>query len=152
MNFRTTNADIDAATLEATRLIDSPVTLASADPEFAITFTREELAEALRSDVRTNSAAEVVLSFDPEALESILAPFRSEIEQPPRNAEFVIDEDRKEVTLLPSRPGTLLDTELVTHAEQVAATLLGVVAKFRAVAAEAFRCLMMTPAIGIFPY
>ena len=111
-----TNADIDAATLEATRLIDAPVTLASADPEFSITFDREQLAAALRADVRNNSAPEVVLSFDPESIQSILLPFRSEIEQPARDAEFLIDEDAKEVTLLPSRPATLLDAELVAAA------------------------------------
>jgi len=111
-----TNADIDAATLEATRLIDSPVTLASSDPEFTITFAREQLAAALHVAVRHNSATEVVFSFDPESVETILLPFRTEIEQPARDAEFQIDEETKQVTLLPSRPATVLDADLVAEA------------------------------------
>jgi vancomycin resistance protein YoaR len=111
-----TRADIDRLTIEAARWIDAPVTLIATDPEFTITFSKEELAQALVADVRTNSGAEIELSFDTEKLSSLLTPYRSEIEQPPRDAEILIDEQTTEVTLLPSRPATLLDVDLVAAA------------------------------------
>nr|MDJ0952591.1 VanW family protein [Acidimicrobiia bacterium] len=99
-----------------TRWIDAPITLTAADPEFAITFSQEQLADALVADVRTNSSASIHLSFDPEKIGSILTPLQSDIEQPPRNAEFLINEETTQVTLLPSRPATLLDVDLVVTA------------------------------------
>lgn len=110
-----TNADIDAATLEAAKMIDAPVTLFSTDPEFTITFTQEQLAQALLTEVRSQSGVEVILAFDANRIGPLLTPFRAEIEQPPRDAEYVIDEEAKEVTLLPSRPATLLDATLVAE-------------------------------------
>lgn len=118
-----TEDDIDAATAEANRWVDSAVTLAANDPEFSITFTRQELTNALVADVTANSATTVELSFDREKVASLLAPHKSEIEQPARDAEFIIDEGNKEVTLLPSRAATLLDADLVVDAlEQAAAS------------------------------
>lgn len=111
-----TNADIDAATAEAARLIDAPVTLSAADPAFEVVFPREDLAEALVSEVRQESGARVVFEFDEEKLLPVLAPLRPDIEQPPRDAELEIDEEAKQVTLVPSRTGTTLDTELVAEA------------------------------------
>ena len=111
-----TTADIDEATAEAARLIDAPVTLRAADPEFEVVFSREDLAGALVSEVRHESGPLIVLEFEEQALRPLLAPLRSDIEQPPRDAEIVIDEAAKEVTLIPSRPGTVLDTALVADA------------------------------------
>ncbi len=111
-----TKDDIDQITIEAARWIDAPVVLTAADPEFTITFTREQLAGALLADTRISSAAEAELSFDADVISPILLAFRDEIEQPPRDAEYLIDKDAKEVTLRPSRPGTLLDVDLVVAA------------------------------------
>lgn len=108
-----TNDDIDAATLEAAKLIDSPTTLSADDPEFSVIFSREELAAALVSDVTSSPGATIVLSFDPEQVEPILLPLKPEIEQPPRDATFVINEETSSVTLEESRPATLLDADLV---------------------------------------
>ncbi|MDJ0496968.1 MAG: VanW family protein [Acidimicrobiia bacterium] len=120
-----TNADIDEATAEAARLIDAPVTLRAEDPEFEVVFSREDLAGALISDVRYESGPLVLLEFDEQALVPLLTPLRPEIEQPPRDAELVIDEEAKEVTLIPSRHGTVLDTALVTDALLEAAARSG---------------------------
>ena len=118
-----TNDDIDAATTQAARLIDSPVTLLSEDPDLNIVFTKEQLAAALLSDVRNQSDPEVVFEFDPDQLRPVLLPLRTDIETPPRDAVIEIDEEAKEVTLIPSRPATVLDTELVAE------TLLEVAAR-----------------------
>ncbi len=111
-----TRDDIDWVTSQAVRWIDAPVTLTAADPEFTIAFTKEQLADALLADIHTNPGVEAELSFDAEAIKSILLPFRGEIEQPPRDAEYLIDKDTKDVTLVPSRPATLLDVDLVVAA------------------------------------
>ncbi len=111
-----TRADIDAVVIEAARWIDAPITLSAADPEFTVTFTQEQLADALVADVKTNSTASVELSFAADSIAPILIPFRNDIEQPPRDAEYLIDEETTEVTLLPSRPATLLDVNLVVAA------------------------------------
>ncbi len=108
-----TRADIDAATVEASRWIDADVTLAASDPEFSITFAREQLAAALIAEVRSESGAQVELEFNAEQIAPLLIPRRSEIEQPPRDADFLIDEETRQVTLLPSRAATLLDIDLV---------------------------------------
>jgi vancomycin resistance protein YoaR len=120
-----TDADIDAATLAATRLIDAPVTLSAAEPELNVVFTREQLAEALLTDVRSQSPPEITFGFDPDRIRSILLPLRGEIEQPPLDAEWIIDEETKEVTLQPSRPATLLDADLVSAALLDAAATTG---------------------------
>ncbi len=116
-----TRDDIDAATTEAARLIDEPVTLASDDPEVSITFAREELANALVSKVTKDSPVRLEVSFDQAKIESLLAPHKSEIEQPARDAQFLINEDTREVSLLPSRDATLMDAGLVTDALEKAA-------------------------------
>jgi vancomycin resistance protein YoaR len=118
-----TKADIDAATAKAARLIDAPVTLRADDPELEVVFSREDLAAALVSDVRHESSSQIVLEFDAEALAPVLAPLRPEIEQPPRDAEIVINEESKQVTLIPSRSGTVLDAELVAASLLEAASL-----------------------------
>jgi len=125
-----TRADIDGLTIEAARWIDAPVTLTAADPEFTITFSKEELAQALVAEVRTNSGAEIELSFDAERIGSLLTPYRNEIEQAPRDAQILIDEETTEVTLIPSRPATLLDVDLVVAALGEAAASAGNAGEF----------------------
>lgn len=107
---------IDNASAEATRLIDAKVTLTSSDPTLEISFTPRQLADALIADVRRQSPPELVLEFDPSKIAALLEPMRAEIEQPPRDAGIVIDEETKEVSLSPSRRATLLDPNLVAKA------------------------------------
>ena len=111
-----TNDDIDAAVIEANRWIDNAVTLTADDPAVSVTFSREQLAAALIAEITTNSEAHLTLSFDRDKIQELLLPMRSEIEQPPRNAEYIIDEIAQTVELLPSRAATLLDVDLVVDA------------------------------------
>lgn len=117
-----TRADVDNAVTQAARWIDDAVTLSAADPDFSISFTREQLASALIADLTTSSETTVDLSFDPEIIAALVTPFRAEIERPPRDAEYLIDEATTEVTLLPSRTGTVLDMDLVVDSLERAAT------------------------------
>ena len=110
------DADIDAAKAEAEILIESNVVLSKDGPDdLRADFSAAQLAAALRSEVR-GEPPRLDLWFEPETIDAYLGALRSELELPPRDAEFVINEDDT-VTLVPSRPGTLLD------AEQVAAAL-----------------------------
>ncbi len=104
--------DIDAAVTRASRIIDSPITLRANDPEIEVEFTTATLAEALIAEVRATEPARVDLSFGRTPISRVLEPLRQAIEQPPRDAEFVID-DEDNVTLRESRPQTLLDIDLV---------------------------------------
>jgi vancomycin resistance protein YoaR len=111
---------IDEATDEANRLIDGTVTLTAQDPELEVVFPAEDLAAAFTSHVEQQSGPAVVQGFDPAAVERIVAQFRDQIEQPPRDARFVINDDET-VTVEPSRSQTVLDVALVVEALEEAA-------------------------------
>jgi len=115
------DADIDAKVAEANQLLDGPVLLVADDPAVEVTFTPDELAEALQSEIVHNSPPTIELSFDTEALAAVAAEYREAIEQPARNAEFVLQADES-VIILGSRPETLFDADLI--AETVYATAL----------------------------
>jgi vancomycin resistance protein YoaR len=108
--------DLNAWVEEAARYIDGPVTLTGTDPDVEITFTRDDLLNALRTELKTTSPATFNVWLDPSALVPIIEPFRELIEQPPRDAEVVVDEETKTVTVIPSRDGVLLDLGLVVAA------------------------------------
>ena len=112
-----TDADIDAAVERATRIIDDSIVLQANDPELEIEFPSGILARALVTEVRTTEvsttdSAQIDMSFDRGPIARILADNRDLIEQPARDAAFEIGGDDS-VTLIPSRPETLLDVELV---------------------------------------
>ncbi|NND02854.1 MAG: PASTA domain-containing protein [Acidimicrobiia bacterium] len=107
-----TAADIDTAAARASRIIDSPITLRANDPEIEVEFTASTLAQALVTEVRATEPARVDLSFSRGPISRVLTPLQDQIEQPPRDAEFLID-DEDNVTLRESRRETLLDVDLV---------------------------------------
>jgi len=112
---RLEDADIDAAKLEAELLIDSRVILTKDGPdELRAEFSSAQLSAALRNEVR-GEPPRLDLWFDPDTIDGFLRGLRDGLELPPRDAEFVINEDDT-VTLVPSRPGTLLDAEQVAIA------------------------------------
>ncbi len=107
---------INDAVEKANRLIGSQVTLRSEDPAFEIVFTPEQLISAFFAEVSANSPTQVVVGFDPAAVARLVVPFRAELEQPPRDAEFVVDEAAETVTLVPGRSETLVDVDLIVAA------------------------------------
>ena len=120
-----TDEDIEAATEEAQLLIGSTVTLASSDPEVEVVFEPADLAGAFLSEVKENSPPMIVQGFDPDVIRRLLLPYRSAVEQPPRDARFVVNGDDT-VTLVPGRPRTFLDVDLVVEQlEETAKTLDG---------------------------
>lgn len=117
---RLTNEQVDAAVSSARLLLAGPVTLSHDDPEVSVTFSVEDLAAAFLSRVTENSSPRLEVGFDAEVVAALIAPLVGELEAPPRNAELVIDEDDN-VSILPGRPGTLVDAGLVTTGLEEAA-------------------------------
>ncbi len=117
---RLTDEQVDAAVSSARLLLAGPVTLSHDDPEVSVTFTVDDLAAAFMSRVTENSSPRLEVGFDAEVIATRIAPLVSELEAPPRNAEFVVDEDDN-ISILPGRPGTLVDAELVTAGLEEAA-------------------------------
>ena len=81
-----TDDDVDQALRTAEKMLSGPVVLSRRDPPIAITFTIEDLAGALVSNVITNSDPTLEVGFDPDEVEAIIAPLRSEVELPPVDA------------------------------------------------------------------
>ena len=115
-------ADIDDAVQEANLAITGDVELSRTAREVrSITFTQAQLAAALVSSFETDPPR-MELGFDPVVIDQFLGPLRDELEDPPMNAEFRINDDLT-VTLVPSEAGTFLDSaEVATELYEAALT------------------------------
>jgi vancomycin resistance protein YoaR len=144
-----TEADVDAAALELSQMVDSPITLSSTDLGFRTTFSTEHLKSAARTVLNDEGTA-FVNSFDVIRVMEVLDPRRPEFEIAPINAKFDIDLDTDEFTIIPGRSGTLLDTATLLTNMKAAALgsgdgefplLVGQQPAFTTEAAEAFTTL-----------
>jgi vancomycin resistance protein YoaR len=144
-----TEADVDAAALELSHMVDSPITLSSTDLGFRTSFSAEHLESAARTVLNDEGTA-FVNSFDVIRVTEILDPRRPEFEIEPINAKFNIDVDTNEFTIIPGRSGTLLDTATLLTNMKAAALgsgngefplLVGQQPAFTTEAAEAFTTL-----------
>ena len=108
-----TNEDVDEALRTAEKMLSGPVVLSRLDPPISVTFTVEDLARALISDLVTNSDARLEIGFDPDEVESLLAPLRPDLELAPIDASFEFN-DNYTVSVVPGQPGTLIDPVLAT--------------------------------------
>lgn len=112
---RLTRADVDAAAERVRAVIDAPVTLRNTDLGVLVTFTPEQLAEALRVEV-VDDPPRLELSLDPDAIAAALEPRRAELEREPVDAAYAVDPETDEVTVVAGRAGTRLDVDAVTEA------------------------------------
>ena len=127
-----TNADVDGVAYNANMLIEAPVVLSRLNPEVQVTFTREILAQALRTEeVTTDGVHTVEIFFDKDTLADYLDPIRSQIEFPPVDAQVVIRPDETP-TIIPGHNGLLIDDAALPEA---------VIAATRSVTR-----------VGVFPY
>ncbi len=108
-----TNSDVDAAAAKVRRLINSDVTLTNDDIGFAMTFTADEIARAVYTEVNTDPVQIDVL-LDEAVVADLLEPHRSEIELPPVDAQFKAEISNDNVSIIPSRYGTKMDVSAVT--------------------------------------
>jgi vancomycin resistance protein YoaR len=107
--------DVDAVVRQALILVGDAVTLRSDDPEMQVSFTPDQLASALQDEVVLASEPRIELSFDPARVAAVLQPLRQQLEVPPRDARFEINDDDT-VSVVPGRSGTRIDPSTVATA------------------------------------
>ena len=105
-----TASQVDQAVSTARLILAGPVRLTNPEREKEITFSTEELATALRSELANGG---IVFRMETEVVSGFLEPLRTELEDPPVNAELQIDGNS--VTVIPGLRGTLVDDEVVAE-------------------------------------
>lgn len=103
-----TNSDVDAAAAQVRRIIASDVTLSNDDIDLVVTFAKDEIARAVYTEVNTDPVAIEIL-LDEAVIRDLLEPRQNEIELPPRSAKFEATVSSGNVSIIPSRFGTLMD-------------------------------------------
>lgn len=116
----TTREDIDDAVRVAERMLSGAVVLSRREPAVSVTFTVEDLASALTTEVIRSSDPLLEVGFSPDEVAAFLEPLRAELELPPQDASFEVNDDLT-VSVVPGSPGTLIDPELATAALEGAA-------------------------------
>jgi vancomycin resistance protein YoaR len=143
---RLTDADVDAAALELSRMIDAPITMSDTEFGFRTTFSSEKLTSAARTNISSDGTS-FTNTFDVATVLEILDPRRTEYEVEPIDAKFDIDLTTDEITIVSGRDGTLLDTSaLITNMKTAALgsgvglfpLVVGQPPSFTTAAAEAF--------------
>ena len=109
-----TDSDVDAAAVRVRRMINSDVVLTSSDIDYSQTFTSDEIARAVYTEISTNPV-EVSILLDEAVVQDILEPHKSEFELPPVSAEFKAKISNGEVYFIPGRYGTKMDLPGVTE-------------------------------------
>lgn len=100
-----TDQDVDTALAEAQELLSDSIQLTHNGTE--IIFTQSQLREAFRSETIVEGTPQIINSFDPEAVDSLLEPIRADFEDEPVNAEFEISGDS--ISIIPGAKGTQID-------------------------------------------
>lgn len=117
-------ADIEVARSEAAELISSPIVLEGGEPEVGVVFSRDDLGRALLSSFDEEPEPALVLTFDAEVVAEVVSPVAAALEAPPRDATFLTTE-ADDVIIVPGRPGTVIDSELIAEELLIAAFLPG---------------------------
>ena len=118
-----TRQDVDDAVHLAEELIGSPVLLSATSRPGPLMFTTAGLATAFRSEIVRNSPAALQVSLDATTLRDIASRSAQAFEVPPVEATFTFDEETRELTVVPSEVGKVVDLERIP--EVVAAAALG---------------------------
>ena len=109
-----TAADIDDAVATLRRMVSRPILLYNEERNVVLTVTPDEVSSATVVEVVEDSPARVGISLDVNRVAEILEPHRAALELPPVNADFDVDIETDEVTIIPSKNGTTLDPEAAT--------------------------------------
>ncbi len=115
-----TAQDIDAAATEMEQMIDSEITLVSNEVGVRVSFSPHDLEGAVRADISDEGDA-MVVSFDEHGVLHVIDPLRKEFERRPVNATYDVDLVTNEISVIPGRAGTLIDTDaLLVEMKRVA--------------------------------
>jgi vancomycin resistance protein YoaR len=101
---------IDAAAAEMREMINEPIALRSDDATFRMTFTENQLASAALAVIDPDEDT-IEVAFDRDEVLAILDPLRRQFEISPVNAQFDIDLNTGEYSVIPGRSGTVLDIQ-----------------------------------------
>jgi hypothetical protein len=115
-----TDTHIDAAAALAARMLSGPITLSRDDPDVSVTFTVADLTEAFLTEVVLEPQPSMAVRFSSEPVAAKLALLREQLEVPPVDAVFEFGEDDT-ITIVPGRPGTIIDPVAATAALEEAA-------------------------------
>ena len=121
-----TNRQIDDAVARANDLIGEPVMLWREGFDGRLMFTSAGLASALRTEVVVNSPATIVVELDESALRDLAVDDVERFSTPPVDASFRFDKDTGEITIVPSKPGTVVDLDALPEVVIGAALNFGV--------------------------
>ena len=108
-----TDSDVDAAAAQIRRIIASDVTLTNDDIDFSMTFTKDEIARAVYTEISVDPV-QVDILLDEAVVQDLMEPLRGEIELPPLSATFTASVSSGNVSISESRYGTLMDVPGVT--------------------------------------
>ncbi|MGB5188333.1 MAG: VanW family protein [Acidimicrobiia bacterium] len=106
-----TAADIDEAVATLRRMVSRPILLYNEERNVVLTVKPDEISSATVVEVVEDSPARVEISLDVDRVAEVLEPHRARLELPPVNADFDVDVETNEVTIIPSKNGTALDPE-----------------------------------------
>jgi len=109
-----TAADIDDAVVTLRRMVSRPVLLYNEDRNVVLSVSPSEISSATIVEIVESSPVRVDISLDVDRVAAILEPHREQLELPPVNADFDVDIETDEVTIIPSKNGTALDPEAAT--------------------------------------
>ncbi|NNC39246.1 MAG: hypothetical protein HKN95_01035 [Acidimicrobiia bacterium] len=115
-----TDTHIDAAAALAARMLSGPITLSRDDPDVSVTFTVADLTEAFLTEVVLEPQPSMAVRFSSEPVAAKLALLREQLEVPPVDSVFEFGEDDT-ITIVPGRPGTIIDPVAATAALEEAA-------------------------------
>lgn len=102
---------------EAEALVAKSIKLGSTDPDVEVSFSSDELGEAL---IWTVEGSGIHPDLDPAVIQRYLEPVQAQLEAPPRDAEITITDDDV-VMIVPGKPGGLIDPSLVVDSLTAAA-------------------------------
>ena len=104
-----TQTDIDGAVATLRTMLSRPIVLHDPETNGVLTVTPAQIAAATTVEIAANSPVTIDISLDDDRVETILAPHRATFELAPVNAGFDVDIETDEVSIIPSKNGTVFD-------------------------------------------
>ncbi len=106
-----TQADVDDAVMTLRAMASRPILLHDEDRNLVLTVKPSEIADATIVEIVHSSPPQVDISLSVDRVAEILEPHREDFELPPINADFDVDIETQNVSIIPSKNGTILDPE-----------------------------------------
>ena len=106
-----TRADVDDAVTTLEMMVSRPVLLYDEEQNLVLTVKPSEISDATIVEVVHSSPPQVDISLSIDRVAEILEPHRERFERPAVNADFEVDIETDQVTIIPSKNAAILDPE-----------------------------------------